>query len=121
MVVNSAGEQRYRAAWDTLDQFETNLRNGTTGAPESDIANLQARMADFRAEWGIVGSKMTRVEELSRHHQRRIDELTNQISEVEDVDMAEAITKYQQAETAYTAALQVGSQGFRLSLLDFIQ
>lgn len=120
-VVNMPGEQKFEAAWDALDQLETNLRSGTTGATDSDITNTQNQMKSFRSEWGLVGSKLTRIQEIGRHHERRIDELVGQISDIEEVDMAEAITKLQQTEVAYTAALQVGSQGFKLSLMDFIR
>jgi flagellar hook-associated protein 3 FlgL len=120
-VVSTPGEQLFTQAFQALDQFRTNLLNGTVGAPDSDINALQGRMKEFRAKWGEVGGTLQRVDEIGQHHTRRVDELTKQISDVVEVDMAEAITKYQQAETAYTAALQVGSQGYKLSLMDFIR
>ena len=61
------------------------------------------------------------VDELKAHNQRRIDDFTQRISDVEDVDMAEAITQYQTAQTVYTAALQVASTTHQLSLMDFIR
>ena len=53
--------------------------------------------------------------------QRMQDDFAKHISDVEEVDIDQAITQYRQAEVAYQAALQVASQGFRLSLMDFIQ
>jgi flagellin-like hook-associated protein FlgL len=57
---------------------------------------------------------------LSDHYTRRVDELKSGISDVEEVDLAEAIQQYQLAKNVYNAALSVASKGYDLSLMDFI-
>ena len=42
------------------------------------------------------------------------------LSEVEDLDYTEAVTKFQQAQTALQASLLTGSQILNTSLLDFL-
>lgn len=121
LAVNTPGEQMFRKAYEALRELATNLRSGATGSTESDIRNLQERMTDFRTEWSLAGAKLNRVEEMVRSHDRRLDELVRQISDVEDIDLSLAILNYQKAQTAYAAALQVGSQGFQMSLMDFIR
>ena len=41
------------------------------------------------------------------------------LSELQDVDFTEAVTKFQQAQTALQASLQMASQSLNLSLFDF--
>jgi len=68
-----------------------------------------------------VGARLRTVDDLTERYIRMSDEFTKHISDVEEVDVDQAIMQYRLAETAYTAALQVASQGFRLSLMDFIR
>lgn len=121
LAISTPGERLFRKAYEALGELAKNLRSGVTGSTESDIRNLQERMTDFRTEWSLAGAKLNRVDELVHSHERRIDELVSQISDVEDIDLSAAILSYQQAQNAYAAALQVGSQGLQLSLLDFIR
>ncbi len=43
------------------------------------------------------------------------------LSELKDVDITEAITKFQQAQTALQATILTGSQQLDLSLMDFLR
>jgi flagellin-like hook-associated protein FlgL len=70
---------------------------------------------------GDVGTRAKSVESFQNDHSRRIEELTGSISNLEDVDLSQAIMEYKSAETAYQASLQVMSQGFGLSLLNYIK
>ena len=105
-----------------MEHWKYKLQSGNTGAISGiDISALQNVMNQLDRERGGIGAKLQQVQTLQSDYQRRIDEFSKGISEIEDVDMATAITEYHLAETAYTAALNVASQGFRLSLMDFIQ
>ncbi len=122
MQVNVNAGQMFVDAYATLESLKNNLQSGNAGAISGiDIAALQNVMHQLDVERGGIGAKLQQVQTLQTDYQRRIDEFSKNISEVEDVDMASAITEYHLAETAYTAALNVASQGFRLSLMDFIR
>ncbi len=119
--INSIVAQKMADAYNQLESLKQHLNSGDTGALSGvDIPTLQASMDLFNTERGKVGAKLQEVETGLSMMQRRSDEFTQAISDTEEVDMADAIMKYQAAETAYTAALNVASQGFRLSLMDFI-
>jgi flagellar hook-associated protein 3 FlgL len=122
LAVNVNAGQMFVDAYATLESLKNNLQSGNTGAISGiDITEVQNVMRQMDNERGAIGAKLHQVQTLETDYQRRIDEFSNRISEVEDVDMATAITEYHLAETAYTAALNVASQGFRLSLMDFIR
>lgn len=121
MTVNTQGEQLFRNAFDQLESLKNNLQGGNiAGLSGVNIQNLQDAQAQFTNARGVVGTKLKTVEQLKDHTTRRIDDFTVGISQIEEVDMTEAIMQYQLAETAYQAALSTVSQASRLSLVDFI-
>lgn len=108
-------------AYAAMESLRNNLESGNPGAISGiDISALQSSMTTVSNERGIIGSKLQQIERLQADYERRNDEFTKAVSDIEDVDMAEAVLEYRLAESAYTAALNVAGQGFRLSLLDFI-
>lgn len=122
MAINTQGSPLLTDIYNALESLKGNLNSGNTAGISNqsikDISSLQTRL---NAERGSVGAKIQSITALASQHQRRSDELTKSISDVEDIDMSKAITDYQQASTAYQAALQVAGQGYKLSLMDYIQ
>ena len=105
-----------------LENLRNNLIGGDIGAiSDQDIDAVRNSIEQVGVARGGNGTKLNEIDRLKVENGRRIDDLTKTVSDNEDVDLADAITKMQMAETAYTAALQVASQGFRLSLMDFIR
>lgn len=122
MKVNTTGGTLFTNAFTVLEELRTNLLGGNQSALSGvSVANLKTQQEQFRLARGEVGNNLRRIDELAQHNTRRKDDLATQISDIEDVDMVDAITKLQQAEQAYQAALQVSSQTFRLSLLDYLR
>ncbi|MEX2242731.1 MAG: flagellar hook-associated protein FlgL [Fimbriimonadaceae bacterium] len=108
--------------YTTLETLRTDLQGGNVQQlSEVDVANLRTALDDVGAARGLNATKLQEIERLHSEGQRRMDDLTKTISDNEDIDLTEAITEMQMAETAYTATLQVASQGFRLSLMDFLR
>lgn len=123
MPINMTGvSSAFTDMYDKLETLKQNIQNQDVIAisDESlkDLKGLRDLVTGLRAD---IGSRMQTVEGLSADNTRRIDEFTKEISDHEDVDLAEAFVRYQQAESAYTAAMQVASQGMRLSLMDFMR
>lgn len=103
----------------------TNLAKSLTGGDIPslsgvDIPALQSAREFVNLERGTVGARLNQIEQVVDHHDRRLDAFSEQISELEEVDITEAVVQLRQAETAYNASLQVAAQGFRLSLMDFL-
>lgn len=105
-----------------LNTLKNHLQSGTTGSISGEsIPAMQQASRNLTLMRATVGTRLQTVEQSTAHHTRRMDELTAQISDVEDVDMSEAILDYKMAETAYQAALQSVSMISRLSLMDFMR
>lgn len=109
-------------AYRRLDQIRLHLENGDLASlGGDDLREIQASMDAVNTARASVGSRLQQVEERRTTLQKRIDDLTKDLSDVEEVDLSEAIQRFKVAETAYQAALTVAAQGFKLSLMDFIQ
>lgn len=118
----TGGDTLISDTYNALESLRRHLMSGSTGEISRDDLNaLQGsldRLGNARSE---IGAKLQEVTTLKDQHQRRIDDLTERISDAEDVDLADAMMELASAETAYQAALQVTARGFNLSLMDFIR
>ncbi len=123
MRVNQAGSDKlFGDLYNALDSLKNNLMSGNQSAiSTTDIANLQASMQQVNVARADAGLKLQTIDYLAKQNQKRMDDLSAQISGVEDVDVAQAVTNYKTAEAAYQAALQVAGQGFKLSLMDYMR
>ncbi len=121
ITASSSGEPTITDLYNRLDSLKSNLTGGQVGAISGvDIANIQSSLDTLGTLRGDIGARLQSIDNLSSQWQRRSDDLTKNISDIEDVDMSSAVVQYQQAQLAYTAALNVAGQGSRLSLMDFI-
>lgn len=121
LVASVPARQVITDAYAAIESLKTHLQGDHNAISGVDLPALQSSLDAFNGLRGVVGARLGSVEQWMNDHARRGDELTSSISDIEEVDITEAIVQYQMAETAYSAALQVASQGFRLSLMDFIQ
>lgn len=108
--------------YSQLESLKNDLQGGNTGAISGvDLTNVQSAIKSFDQLRGTIGTSIQTADQAIDHHQRRMDDLTSRISDVEDVDMSAAIIQYKTAETAYQAALQSVNMGNQLSLMDFMR
>ena len=122
VTINTDAQQLFTTIYATLDQLKTNLEGGsTTTISDVSIKAVQDGISLLNNIRGDVGTRAKSVESFQNDHSRRIEELTSSISNLEDVDLSQAIMEYKSAETAYQASLQVMSQGFGLSLLNYLK
>ncbi len=118
----SGSQSFFTTAFDTLTSTITALQNNDTASlSNASLTNIQAGLQTSNQYRGEIGNRMRTVTDYQFDQTRRIEELTKGVSDVTDVDLAQAITDYQSAQTAYQAALQMAGQGNKLSLMDFIR
>lgn len=83
----------------------------------SQINVLQQQVAAARGE---LGARSQSISARTEQTQSAVDATNILLSELKDVDFAEAVTKFQLAQTALQASLLTGSQTLNMSLLDFL-
>lgn len=122
MKASGSGKVVIGDTWAQLEHLRQNLLAGNAAdISQNDISGLDNVEANVNAERGQIGARLQTVSEYAALHQRRIDDITAQISGVEEIDIADALVQLQQAETAYQAALQSVSMTSGLSLLNFLR
>lgn len=82
------------------------------------INELQPRVANIA---GQVGARSRDMQDRLIQTEGAVAATEALLSELRDVDFVEAVTKFQQAQTALQSSLLVGSQNLNLSLLDFLR
>jgi len=106
---------------DALVELERALRSDDTQGISMAGARLEELNVEVIRVHGIVGARAQAM--ISKRQQMEDAALTTEIflSQVQDVDYAEAVTRLQSAMTQLQANLQTSSILLNLSLLDFIR
>ena len=110
---------------DTLRGLATHLRGGTAtdlaALRGTDLQALQANADAVGTARATLGATRNRVDAA----ETRLDQLEDagrlRLSELEDTDLAEALTHLSSQQTAYEAALRSGASLVQTSLLDFLR
>ncbi|MCG8404321.1 MAG: hypothetical protein MI923_03890 [Phycisphaerales bacterium] len=101
------------------------LRDGLLADDSSEITEagrqineLQPKVANIA---GKVGARSRDMQDRLIQTESAVAATTTLLSELRDVDFVEAVTKFQQAQTALQSSLLTGSRNLNLSLLDFLR
>lgn len=107
----------FSALYHLRDALVSNDSAGITTAG-GQINALQGQVAAMR---GQLGAQSRSVNSRVDQTQQAVDATQILLSELKNVDFTEAVTKFQEAQTALQASLMMGSQTLNMSLLDFLQ
>ena len=106
--------------FDTLIDLKAFLEANDVDRISKSIARLDDHFDHFSTTISIIGSKMIRMEIKENIFQDMDFINTERLSEIEDVDITEAIIELKSKELAYQAALASSAQVMQLSLLDYL-
>jgi len=104
----------------TLRDFKQALINDDTEAIERIVGNLQAALDRVEDRLGETGSRSINLEEMESYLDKFNLDVKELLSETEDVDITEAVTRFLNQQTAYETALAASAQVMQISLLDFL-
>jgi flagellar hook-associated protein 3 FlgL len=104
----------------TLLRLEIALRGNNTAGIRAEISNLEKSSVILNNNLALIGANVNKLD----HTKTVIDTATvdtkESISNIEDLDYAEAITSLQNQQTIYQATLKSASMITGLSLVDYI-
>jgi flagellar hook-associated protein 3 FlgL len=104
-----------------LDELSDALRTSDFDGITQSLGALDAHQDNISALRGEQAAKVNRLElTASRFEAQRIA-TGDQLSRIEDVDMAQAITDLTMKETVYRSALAAGARVIQPSLVDFLR
>lgn len=120
--VNLKGSEVFGDIFKAVEKFETALENNDSATISneviSDIKGALNTVLKYRSQ---IGARTNRLEAtVSRLDANEVD-YKAQLSSVEDVDLAQAITDLKMEESVYRAALAVGARIIQPTLVDFLR
>lgn len=104
-----------------LGQISQDLATGDAGAVGAAIEDIDAARDQIGSQLASVGSNMNRVESASRRSSDMELTLRTELSEVEDVDVAEAIMELQLQQVAYESTLGALGKALPQTLVAFLR
>ncbi len=104
-----------------IEDLATALRSSDHAGVQTGLAELGARVSTVANAHAGVGAAYKRIEQAEATLLNRKLDLTGSLSEVENVDLAEATIDVHMQEVAYQAALAATSRVLQPSLLDFLR
>ena len=97
------------------------LLSSSASAVQAVRPSLETSENDLLFTLSSNGAKQTRLEANAAQTEARFAELDKLTGAETDADLSQVVVKLTQAQTAYQAALQSGSQILNLSLLDYVR
>ena len=104
-----------------VNAVNTALRSNDRGGINSLLDQLDQARAQIDSERAAVGSRQNLMRQILDRHGDILFGLESVESEIEDIDITEALTRLTQQQTAFEATLYTAGQISSISLLDFLR
>ena len=128
VAVNLTGPEIFGTAgvgagdvFEVLDRLATAIGAGDNAAMALEHGNLDTSTRSVGAATVEIGTRSARLEEAKTRAEDNKLLLATQLSEVEDVDIVEALIRVKAQESSYQASLQVAAKIMTASLLDYLR
>lgn len=100
--------------------FEGQITDAQQTFLETELANIISAFDTINVAMAENGARQKQIEGSITGHQKRSDYLDIMVAGIEDADMAEAATRFQQAQTAVQVSAQTFSRLSQISLLNYL-
>jgi flagellar hook-associated protein 3 FlgL len=107
--------------FEVLERMAVAITGGSSTAMATEHLNLDAATAQMSAATVELGTRSARLEDAKFRSEDAQLLLKTQLSQVEDVDIVDALIRVKAHENSYQAALQVAANIIPVSLLDYLR
>jgi flagellar hook-associated protein 3 FlgL len=114
------GSEAFGAVFDTVEQLLSAIDGGDVTAIRSALSPFSGAMSTISRVRTSLGVDLAKIQDSELARQTRQTNLRSRQSHIGDADMAEAISRLGQTQTALQAALTAGSQIGQRNLFDFL-
>ncbi len=104
-----------------LDRLAASVTSGDRAALAQGQRDLDTRFTGVLGALGSVGATTNAVEATRARGEQFVAQITAERSEIEDLDLAEAVLQLSDARTAYEAALGAVAKADVPSLAEFLR
>ncbi|MBZ0254638.1 hypothetical protein K8I31_01160, partial [bacterium] len=116
-VVN---EQEEHNVFLTLENLEKALRADDTEGIQQSLEDIDIDLEAILSQRTTLGARINRLENSSARLQESEDSMREELSRIEDADLAELITDLTLSQNAFDAALQAAGRIVQQSLINYI-
>ena len=120
MQINVAGDAIFQPALDALTQLKADLDSGNP-VQAGTITMVQGALDSLLTTRAQIGARANRLEQAQSSQEALQTSDKALLSQLEDVDMASAITELTKRQTTYQATLAVTAKVIQTSLLDYLR
>ena len=107
--------------FSVLDRLATSVTSGDRADMAQGQRELEARFTSVLGALGTVGATTTAVDAARARGEQFVSQIAAERSEIEDLDLAEAVLQLSDARTAYEAALAAVAKADVPSLAQFLR
>jgi flagellar hook-associated protein 3 FlgL len=107
--------------FDTLSALSAALKNDDTGGINNTLENIDGSINNVITHRADLGARTNRMTALREQLDSTSENLQQNLSSIQDADMALTITDFTNASNVYKAALSVGAKIIQPSLVDFMR
>ncbi len=108
-------------AFKVLEDLENVLRAGDSTQISATIGRLDTAMGRVTTERAVVGARMNRLDLLEERYADSAISYKERLSETEEPEFADVVSKLMQQEQVYQASLAASSRIIQPSLLDYLR
>jgi flagellar hook-associated protein 3 FlgL len=105
----------------TLKNLLASLESNDTAGIQTGLGNLDQAITQIGDATGQVGALENRLDNTSQNLQQFQQVATSWLSQTQDADLTQTLTKFSQQQLAFQAAAQTASTIMNTSLLNFLQ
>jgi flagellar hook-associated protein 3 FlgL len=117
---NIPGSTAFSPVFSTVESLLTAIDAGDTTAIRSALSNFAGTLATVGRVRTTLGVDLGKIQDAAVARQTQETSIKSRQSHISDVDMAEAISRLTQAQTALQASLSAGSLVQQRNLFDYI-
>ena len=118
--INTDGAAAFGPAFTALQNLKTHLAAGDATAISGDIGAVDTALSALTTASATAGSKANQASAATQQLTRAQSDYQTSISNIEDVDLAQAYVQLQSATNIYQASLSVTAKASQYSLADFL-
>lgn len=119
--INYSGESTFKPIFNALEGLKKDLENGDyTSISTKDIGAIDDGLQAVSLTRASIGTKINEVTDTMTRIQSSQLHMQDQLSSIEDTDLATTYTQLQLAQNVYQASLASTSKGLQHSLIDYL-
>ncbi|MBV8716336.1 MAG: flagellar hook-associated protein FlgL [Chloroflexi bacterium] len=121
VAVNVDPTTTFDPVFTAINNLQTGLTTNNQTAISNSINDLDTALTSVMGQRATVGAMTNRLDTLQQQMSSIQVNMTGLLSNVKDVDMAQAITQFSMAQSVYQASLSAGAKAMQPSLLDYLK